>query len=446
MFPTPASTAAAAEAAIAANTSQGAEEAGQQAKKLLHEVARHATEGFKHATDASGSGGLLELKYTQELAPQVNPQGSAVGPAPNHVHSPAAAEEAAEQEETPSPPAETTGNGAADPETSTTEAAPAAAAAGPGAAARLGEPEVFRVHSVSKHYGQEYTGIAPMIGDQEVLLQLYESPRESIKISLDGIIYSVADHHPFTRTKRQGLTPEQKKAYGAASAAVFPDEDKCVLPKLQSKNFKEHFDSVKAELDQLAQQTTSTEETAKTALTPAQTVSYQTTLEGLRNKTAEMRRQALDINANEMKVKKGNATCFLSALSTEASSVLGVKDNTTVVEQGEKGKEMCSEAWNATVPDCCKEGCGNQQMENLVNDLEIAIGFLEHKQTAYKNAQDAATDDAAKAANKQMLEKTTSEIAESNVKRRLVMAAEREAKSSERLSVEEVQAQLLEIR
>jgi len=252
---------------------------------------------------------------------------------------------------------------------------------------------------------------------------------DTISVSLAGIVYSVQEHHPFTKVNRSGaLTAAQKAAFAKTSVAKFPKPDECIKPKAESRNFKEGFDQDVAELEHINSQINDLKAGLKKALTEQQAAQYNTSIHQLKNRTKSVESNKEAMSSKERKVKVSNSACFLPSLQAKAAAKLGVKDNSTSVEDPVKG--MCNK-WNGTAPTCCKQECSLTQIGQVVTDLKVTISDLSAKEKK-TNDQLTTASEFEKGALKNIQTETKKdlEIMESNIQ--LANSAEKGAKEQVR--------------
>jgi len=268
---------------------------------------------------------------------------------------------------------------------------------------------------------QEAQAEAPAQGAAVSLLQTFEThkslaigTRDQISVHLDGIIYSVVDHHPFDRVKRAGkLTDDEKAAFNAQNSSKFPSPDECAKPKVTSKNFEEAYDSETVRISHFTKTIHAAVATGKDSVTAAQFKRNKAHIRDLRKKREKLFTNHDKTRSKEVVVKKEHILCFVP----RPAAAQQLSKNQTIENPS---KAMCSEAWNSTLPDCCSQGCSESQLKQISGKLILQVTSVKTTKAEYANKRDAA--------NKKLYDDATAELEELVIKSRLATAAAQDAK------------------
>lgn len=192
---------------------------------------------------------------------------------------------------------------------------------------------------------------------------------KTISISLSGIVYAVADHHSYVRTKRKTLYHGKKlKEIQAKKAAKPPPKlSDCDEPKIKMEGLKEEIRVTKSKLLNQATIAKKAKDSIPDAFNEAAKSHHRSVIANAQVRTSELNRM--------MVMLQGNRTTLISMYG-DCFTPVPKPDQLKVVTQ------MCQN-WNGTraeaPPDCCnqKGKCTVVQLEGISKMLTSRI--LAHK-------------------------------------------------------------------
>lgn len=227
------------------------------------------------------------------------------------------------------------------------------------------------------------------VGDAEKpaaveLLQEDETvENKKISISLAGIVYSVEDHHIYTRKPRvRTLNAEEVKEIKAKKdAEAVQGPDACDLPKLKNEGYKTEL---KTALDRIKEDQASALKLrirAGKAYTDDLREKFEEQRQEKLKNVAELSKDRKIIQTKELKHKAINSNCL--------------KDKAPLTPT-ETAKDMCKK-WNGRrgerEPDCCNQigGCALAQVRDIRHQVQVAGLKLEEDRKKYDDEIKAAS-------------------------------------------------------
>jgi len=203
-----------------------------------------------------------------------------------------------------------------------------------------------------------------------------------ISVSLSGIVYAVADHHPYLRAKRKTIYHGEKlKEINAKKKAKPPPKlSSCALPKIKDTGLVTEMKATKQKVLNQINIAKKAKDSIPDAFNEAAKAHYKSII------------SKADVRAAELKKILGMLQTNQTALHSKFGSCFKPKPKVNPLQYVTK---MCTN-WNGTraeaPPDCCKQDgkCTMTQLESVDKMLDSRLHKYQATKRVFQKHMDAA--------------------------------------------------------
>jgi len=203
-----------------------------------------------------------------------------------------------------------------------------------------------------------------------------------ISVSLSGIVYAVADHHPYLRAKRKTIYHGEKlKEINAKKKAKPPPKlSSCALPKIKDTGLVTEMKATKAKVLNQINIAKKAKDSIPDAFNEAAKAHYKSVIQKADTRAAELKKILVMLRTNQTDLHSKFGPCFKPKPKVNPLQYV---------------TKMCTQ-WNGTraeaPPDCCKQNgkCTMTQLETVNKGLDTRLHKYRSKQSVFKKHLDEA--------------------------------------------------------
>jgi len=213
---------------------------------------------------------------------------------------------------------------------------------------------------------------------------------KTVSLSLAGIVYAVADHHPYVRGQRKTIYhgAAKKEMHEKKMAKPPAKLSSCELPNIKDSGFKQEIKVASEKVENQGAIAKNAKDALPKAVDQVGKDHYKGVISKANIRAGELKAMLANFKSNQTALHAEFKDCFKPRAP---ASVLGTVTN------------MCKN-WNGTLaesaPDCCKQKgkCTVVQMENIDKTLDASIlkrkllekGFVKVSEAAIGRGSDTA--------------------------------------------------------